>query len=191
MQPILGIYAYLVDFGDGYSTGSIDVGTTSVTHTYAKAGKYTITLTLQDAGGDNAQTTASYTTAGSDFTAYGPTRILDTRKGTGTGGVIAKVPGMSSITLTVGGTGTIPANATAVALNLTETNATGGGNIAVYPTGQAKPATSNLNYGTGQTRAANVIVGLGTGGEITLVNTASTTSSVDLVADVAGYFTQT
>ncbi|HTJ70257.1 MAG TPA: PKD domain-containing protein [Actinospica sp.] len=185
------LYDYNVDFGDGYQSGSVNAGTTSIPHTYAKAGTYTITLTLQDSGGDNAQTTASYTTAGSDFTAYGPTRILDTRKGTGTGGVIAKVPGMSSITVKVGGTGSIPANATAVALNLTETNATGGGNIAVYPTGQTKPTTSNLNYGTGMTRAANVIVGLGTNGEVTLGNSAPTTSSVDLVADVAGYFTQT
>ena len=184
------IYGYLVDFGDGYSTGSVNAGTTSVTHTYAKAGKYTITLTLQDETGDSAQTTATYTTEGSDFTADGPTRILDTRQGTGTGGVIAKVAGGSSINVKVGGTKTIPADATAVALNLTETDATSIGFITAYPTGQSEPTTSNLNYAGGLVKATSVIVGLGKDGEITLANSASKSTGVDLVADVAGYFTQ-
>ena len=185
-----GVYGYLIDFGDGSSSGSINEGTTSVTHTYATPGTYKITLTLQDAGNDNAQTTTSYTTVGSDFTAIVPTRILNTHAGVGTGGVIAKVAGGSSINLKVGGTGSIPANATAVALNLTATDATSSGYITAYSTGQTKPGTSNLAYADGQVKAAGVIIGLGKGGEITLANTASTTSGVDLIADVAGYFTQ-
>lgn len=185
------IYGYIVDFGDGYQSGSVNAGTSSIPHTYAKAGTYTITLTLQDAGNDNVQTTATYTTAGSDYTAYGPTRILDTRKGTGTGGVVKKVAGMSSINLKVGGTGSIPANATAVVLNLTVADATGGGHITVYPTGQPEPGTSNLNYVAGQLKATNVTVSLGTNGGITLANYAPTGSGTDLIADVAGYFTRT
>jgi len=185
-----GVLAAQVDFGDGDSAQVYDpVNSPVVNHTYSKAGTYTVTVTLNDAGQDNAQATASYTTKGSDFTAYGPTRVLDTRKGIGTGGVIGPVGAGQSVQVPIGGTGTIPADATAVALNVTETDAQTGGYITAYPTGGAVPTTSNLNYTQGQTKAANVIVGLGTGGKVTLTNIAG--GSVSLIADVTGYFTKT
>lgn len=185
-----GVVTAQVDFGDGDSAQVYDpVNSPVVNHTYSKAGKYTVTVTLNDAGQDNAQATATYTTKGSDFTAYGPTRVLDTRKGIGTGGVSNPVGGGQSVQVAIGGTGTIPADATAVALNVTETDAQTGGYITAYPTGGAVPTTSNLNYAQGQTKAANVIVGLGTDGKITLSNTAG--GSVSLIADVTGYFTKT
>jgi hypothetical protein len=185
-----GVLTAQVDFGDGDSAQVYDpVNSPVVNHTYSKAGTYTVTVTLNDAGQDNAQATATYTTKGSDFTAYGPTRVLDTRKGIGTGGVIGPVGAGQSVQVPIGGTGTIPADATAVALNVTETDAQAGGYITAYPTGGAVPTTSNLNYTQGQTKAANVIVGLGTGGKITLTNTSS--GPVSLIADVTGYFTKT
>jgi hypothetical protein len=185
-----GVLTAIVDFGDGNSTGSIDpTQNPVVNHTYSKAGTYTITVTLEDAGQDNAQATATYTAKGSDFTAYGPTRVLDTRTGVGTGGVIGPVGAGASVQIPIGGTGTSPADATAVALNVTETAAKADGFITAYPTGGAKPATSNLNFTQGQTKAANVIVGLGAGGKVTLTNSSS--GSVSLIADVTGYFTKT
>lgn len=179
-----------VDFGDGNHVYLNDPShEPTFTHTYAKPGTYTVTATLDDPGLDNAQATATYTTKGSDFTAYGPARVLDTRKGTGTGGVVGPVGAKQSIQVPIGGTGTIPADATAVALNVTETDAKGGGYITAYPTGGTRPSTSNLDYEAGQTKAANVIVGLGTDGEVTLTNTAG--GSVSLIVDVTGYFTKT
>jgi hypothetical protein len=143
---------------------------------------------LADSGGTDARATPTYTTNGSDFTPYGPARVLDTRKGIGTGGIAAPVGPGKSIQVKIGGTGTIPADATAVALNLTETGPDSSGDIAAYPTGSAFPPTSNLNYVKGQTKAANVVVALGTGGAVTLTNTSNGT--VHLIADVTGYFTK-
>lgn len=180
------VFGAEIDFGDGTSAPT-DL-TSPVSRTYNYAGKFTIKLTLNDSDQTGAQTTASYTTNGSDFTAYGPTRVLDTRKGIGTGGVIAPVGPGKSIQVPIGGTGAIPADATAVALNVTETGPTAGGYIAAYPAGGTVPATSNLNYARGQTKAANVIVSLGTGGAVTLANTSS--GSVQLIADVTGYFSK-
>lgn len=56
-----GIYAVLFNFGDGSSTGSVSPSK-AVTHTYARPGTYTITVTLQDPDQDNAQATTKFTT---------------------------------------------------------------------------------------------------------------------------------
>ena len=181
------IYGAAIDFGDGTNAPNVDL-TKPISHTYLYTGTFTITLTLEDSGGTDARATPTYTTNGSDFTAYGPARVLDTRKGIGTGGVVAPVGPGKSIQMKIGGTGTIPADATAVALNLTETGPTSDGDVVAYPTGSAFPPTSNLNYVKGQTKAANVVVALGTGGAVTLTNTSNGT--VHLVADVTGYFTK-
>jgi hypothetical protein len=121
-----------------------------------------------------------------------PTRILDTRKGIGTGKV-AKVGPDGHVTLTVGGDGLVPSSANAVDVNITAVNGSVGGNISAYsgynPT--LEPITSNVNYGPGQTVANNAIVPLGKDSlsgynQITLYNNSSGT--VDLIADVSGYF---
>ncbi len=46
----------------------------------------------------------------------------------------------------VGGTLGVPADAEAVALNLTVTDATEAGHVTAYPCGATQPTTSNLNY---------------------------------------------
>jgi hypothetical protein len=126
------------------------------------------------------------------FVNVAPTRLLDTRKGIGTGGVVKQIPGDGDLTLTVAGAGNgaIPAtgNTAAVAMNLTAANGSGsGGNITAYPAGQPMPATSNVNYSAGQTIANMAIVPLGSNGQVVFHNNSST--PVDLVADATGYFT--
>ena len=82
--------------------------------------------------------------------------------------------------------GAIPAGATAVALNLTATEAAGPGFVTVWATGQARPPTSSLNLSAaGETAANAVVVPIGQGGQINLFTLGST----HLVADVTGYFT--
>lgn len=118
-----------------------------------------------------------------------PTRILDTRKGTGTG-TVKQIPANGNVTLTVegAGKGVIPAkNVTAVAMNLTAVDATRNGVITAYPAGETTPTVSNLNYSAGQTRANLAIVPVGTNGQIVLHNNSS--GPVDLIADANGYFT--
>jgi PKD domain len=118
-----------------------------------------------------------------------PTRILDTRKGIGTG-VIQQIPAGGNLTLTVGGAqkGVIPASgASAVAMNLTTVDATRNGVITAYPAGESLPASSNLNYSAGQTAANMAIVPLGTNGQVVFHNNSD--GPVDLLADATGYFT--
>jgi hypothetical protein len=59
--------------------------------------------------------------------------------------------------------------------------------VTVWPTGIDRPAVSNLNLVTGETRPNLVIVPVGAGGRVSLF----TQSGADLVADVAGWFTDT
>lgn len=118
-----------------------------------------------------------------------PTRILDTRLGTGV--TAGKVTAGGTRTLQVTGTAGIPANATAVALNVTATGATASSFISVYPTGSiadgTTPTTSNLNFGPGQTIPNMVIVRLPADGRLTFFNESG---SVDILADVVGYYSQ-
>jgi len=63
--------------------------------------------------------------AGSTYVPLSPARILDTRDGTGRGGVSGPIPGGTSVELTVIGVGGVPASdVQAVALNVTATNGT-------------------------------------------------------------------
>lgn len=119
------------------------------------------------------------------FTAVTPARVLDTR--TGNGAALAKVPANGTVTLTLAGRGGLPASGIgAVVLNVTVTNPTRAGFVTVYPAGTKLPIASNVNYGPGQTVPNLVTVKTSSTGRVTLKNTSSGT--VDLVADVAGYF---
>jgi hypothetical protein len=100
-----------------------------------------------------------------------------------------KVAPRSSVTLQVTGRGGVPTSGvSAVALNVTATQATAGGFVQAYPTGgsTAEGSSSNINVSrAGETIANLVIVPLGSGGRITLYSSSGT----HLLADVAGYFT--
>ena len=122
---------------------------------------------------------------GSRYTPVDPRRLLDTREGLGASG---RVPAGGSIDLAVAGGDTgVPADATAVVLNVTAVAATASTDVRVYPenTSGAVPTISNLNVATGQTRANLVTVAVGVDGEVRLRNQEG---SVHLLADLAGYY---
>ncbi|WP_051966742.1 N-acetylmuramoyl-L-alanine amidase [Kitasatospora mediocidica] len=118
----------------------------------------------------------------SGYTPAGPTRLLDTRNGlgkVGQGGVISlQIAGAST------STGSVPADATAVVLNVTATNATSSSFVSVYPFGQARTSASNLNFTVGQT-IPNLVVVPVSNGKVSFYNFAG---SVDLIADITGYY---
>lgn len=127
--------------------------------------------------------------AGSAFTPTSPLRVLDTRDGTG-GVPAAPVGPGGSIDITVtGGLRSVPDTATAVILTVTAVNATDVTDVRVFP----KPAdptapppdVSNLNLGARQIVPNLVVVRVGSGGAVRLSNSAG---SVDLLADLAGWF---
>ncbi|MEU6865274.1 hypothetical protein ABZ924_18685 [Streptomyces sp. NPDC046876] len=178
-----------VAWGDGTTTAATASGTQVVSseHTYAELGTYTVKVTVADkAAGTEVTNELKVTTEGSDYTPYGPTRLLDTRNGTGA--AKAKVGPYSSAHVKIGGNGGIPAGVTAVVLNVTVTNTTSGGHITAFADGDDKPTTSNVNFAPGQTVPNLVIVPVGANGYVNLYNGGW--ESVDLIADVTGYFTQ-
>ena len=98
-----------------------------------------------------------------------PTRILDTRTGTG---ATTPVPGSGQITLAVAGHGGVPTTgATAVILNVTATEPTTNGHITVWGDG-ATPNASSLNFVTGQTVPNLVIAPIATDGTVHFRNGA-------------------
>ncbi|MEV8095807.1 right-handed parallel beta-helix repeat-containing protein [Kitasatospora sp. NPDC085879] len=173
--------------GRGDHVGTPVDGTYPVTHTYEKIGSYTVEAHLRDSKGNTLVNTLAVVTAGSDYTAYGPTRVLDTREGVGASR--RKVGPFGTVHLKVGGNEGIPQDATAVVMNLTVTSPTAPGFITAYPYGGGRPTTSNVNYVAGQTVPNLAVVPVGSDGYVELYNGSNGT--VDLVADIAGYFTRT
>jgi beta-glucanase (GH16 family) len=138
-----------------------------------------------DVAGYVATPTATPSSAGL-YSPVVPNRVLDTRNGTG-GVAVAPVGAGQTISVTLAGTPTIPASGVAaVVLNVTATGPTAPSFLTVFPTGGARPTASNLNFVAGQTVPNRVIVELGTGGGVSFYNGAG---SVDVLADVAGWFT--
>ncbi len=121
---------------------------------------------------------------GDGFTPLSPVRLLDSR--VGTGGYNTPWGQDQTRSLAVAGVGGVPADATAVVLNLTVTNPTTSSYVTAWPAGSSLPTASNLNFVAGQTVANLVTVQVGAGGAIDLFNLFGHT---DLIADVVGYYT--
>jgi hypothetical protein len=175
------------EWGDGTSTtvATTAGATASAAHSYATPDVYTVTVEVSDGVGDNAENSMTVVTAGSDYTAVGPVRILDTRKGIGA--PLKPVGAGQTLVLPVAGAFGIPAGITAVAVNLTVTNAKSGGYVTAYYDGDSsRPGVSNVNFSAGQTVANYAVVSVGADGKIDLYNSSGGT--VDLIADVSGYF---
>ncbi|MEP7112018.1 MAG: hypothetical protein ABI862_02025 [Ilumatobacteraceae bacterium] len=84
------------------------------------------------------------------------------------------------------GFGGVRADATAAFANTTVTEPTADGFLSAYPNGAAVPPTSNLNFVAGETIPNLVAVGIGSGGNVAIANSAGT---AHVVVDVVGYFT--
>ena len=70
-------------------------------------------------------------------------------------------------------------------LNLTVTGATGDGFLTVYPCGEPRPLSSNLNYRVGTTRAVAVTTQIGNNGAVCVYTQAPT----HVIADLTGFYT--
>ena len=112
-----------------------------------------------------------------------PVRALDTRDGTG--GTSAPVGQGRSIDLAIRGANGIPTGASAIIMNTTAVLPTAGSFLTVWPNGVTRPLASTLNYATGDVVPNLVQVGIGSNGKVSLFNASG---SVNLVADLTGYF---
>jgi uncharacterized protein YkwD len=109
-----------------------------------------------------------------------PSRILDTRNGSGPLGAAAVMD------VQVAGQGGVPAaGVSAVVTNVAVTGPTATSFLTVFPTGEALPLASNLDFGAGQTVPNLVVAKQGAGGRLSIYNAAGTTH---VIADVAGWF---
>ncbi|WP_030258992.1 MULTISPECIES: PKD domain-containing protein [Streptomyces] len=108
------------------------------------------------------------------FVATDPTRMLDTRVSPG------KLGPYSS--LAVSG---LPTGATGAVLNVTATEPTADGFLAVYPGGTDRPDVSTVNFAAGQTVATHATVPVGADGTVNLYNHNGSTHAL---VDSYGYF---
>ncbi len=116
-----------------------------------------------------------------------PGRLLDTRIGIGSSA--RPVHENSSIDVAVLGKFGVPASGVdAVVLNVTVVRPTATSYVTIWPTGAARPETSNLNMRPGLTIPNLVVAKVGDGGMVSLFNRFGST---DLLADVVGYSTST
>ena len=128
-------------------------------------------------------TFVSTSPAGASFYTVKPCRLADTRK-------------TSAPSLAAGGTRTfmvtgecgIPANAMALAVNVTVTNTKATGHLRLWPADVAMPVTSTLNFQAGQTRANNATLALADDGTGTIKVLNAAPATVDFILDVSGYY---
>lgn len=115
-----------------------------------------------------------------------PERLADTREGERTvDGRFAGDglrPADRTYAVQVGGRGTVPPDATAVALNVAATTVGDAGFLTVYPCDVDRPLASNVNYEPGLTTPNLVFSRLDPDGQVCVY----TLRAVDLVIDVAG-----
>ena len=123
---------------------------------------------------------------GSYLTMVSPARALNT------GSSVPKAPIGSTVAkdIKIAGLYGVPANATAVVLNVMTVAPSAAGWLTIYPKGTTKPGTKNMNFAAGQNVSNMVIAKLGTGtvanaGYISIANSAGSTN---VIVDVVGYF---
>jgi hypothetical protein len=116
-----------------------------------------------------------------------PTRLLDTRNGTG--GLAGPFTNHTARPFpATGGSSGVPANATALTGNLTVTGQTSSGYFFMGPVFTNDPTSSTLNFPVGDDRANAVTVALGSGYlSITFV-APSDGPTAQAIFDVTGYF---
>jgi hypothetical protein len=132
----------------------------------------------------SAAPTPAVAGAGGTYYPLAPTRILDTRSGTGapTGAVGAG----GVVHLQVDGVGGVPASGvSAVVLNVTVTGATAASYLTIWPSGGTRPTVSNIDFPAGWTGANGTTVSVGSGGKVDIYNHSG---NVQVIADVVGYY---
>src|SRR5439155_4190069 len=167
----------------------VKVGGTGRVSFYNALGKVHV---IADVGGWFTDTSTGGSGAG--FNPLTPTRILDTRDGTG--GVFTPV-GQTPITLSVGGVAGIPGSGSptppkGLVLNVTVADATAPSFLTLWPNPASRPNASDLNFVAGQTVCNLVVVkvmpeagGVQQTWKIAIFNAAGRTN---VIVDVVGWY---
>jgi uncharacterized repeat protein (TIGR01451 family) len=174
-------------------SGGTATFTLNATVSASETGSLSNTATITAPGGvtdpdpgNNSATDTDAPPGGVYFTVT-PCRVLDTRLAAGSLGGPALAAGTTR-TFPVTGHCGIPANATALSINLTVTGSTAPGFLIARPTGTSTNV-STINYGSGQTRANNAVIALSGSGELDL-RCGQASGTVHAIVDVSGYFVE-
>ncbi|MFM7534992.1 MAG: YncE family protein [Acidimicrobiales bacterium] len=128
----------------------------------------------------------------SSLTPITPCRLADTRADASVGVRATPIGQGESVTLTVWGTNgqcTIPSTATGVSANVTAVGPTAAGYLTLFPSDAPRPLASNLNFVAGSPPTPNAVtVRLSADGKLNVFNNAG---SVDVIIDLAGYYSPT
>jgi|HubBroStandDraft_3_1064219.scaffolds.fasta_scaffold10460_2 PKD repeat protein len=152
-------------------------------------GAYTAVLVVQNGSGSAQSAPVPFTVIPSQpegFYTVPPCRVYDSRASGG-------APLASSVlqTINVGASGCgIPSSARAIAASFTVVGPTDAGNVALFPANYPQPATSNVNFASGQTRNGNGVLGLASDGSLAIAAApfVAGNGTVHLIVDVTGYF---
>ena len=118
-----------------------------------------------------------------------PARVLDSKSSNGS----LRIPGHTGplvpaemVNVPLAGRGGIPTNARDVVVTMSSTGVANGGVLILWPKDTPLAVRANLAYRSGVNASNTVATGLGTNGEVTMLNFAAT--SVHIFADAQGYF---
>jgi hypothetical protein len=118
-----------------------------------------------------------------------PRRALDTRPGQSTADGLFQgegaQPAGATLQIPIAGRVGVPADASAVVLNVVAIDPAAGGYLSVHPRGTPRPNASNLNYSPRTVIANSVVARVGRAGEVCVFNLAAQ----HVVIDVAGWLT--
>ncbi|MEY9965639.1 hypothetical protein ABIA33_003685 [Streptacidiphilus sp. MAP12-16] len=165
-----------------WSTGVPAANLTTVTAdsqgrvTLYNGSPYAADFVVDIAGLYQPQTTSGPLTG---FVTTAPTRLLDTRNGTGA--PAGQLQPGNQVKVCVPG----PAGISAAALNLTVTGGTASGWLTAYPDGAVRPGTSSINWIAGQTVANMTQTQTGADGCVEIYNGSG--KPVSVIADLSGY----
>lgn len=119
------------------------------------------------------------------YQSVSPSRLVDTRNGTGL--PTGKIAAGGTVTIQIGGKASIPTSGVAaVAVNVNAVSPTASGRLIVWATGATRPNISSVNFVSGRSATALVATRLSSSGAFSVYN--SSTKPLDLVVDVSGYW---
>ena len=154
------------------------------------------TNVVVDVEGYYSSASGSSGSGGSYFVPLKPSRICDTRPGNPSklsGIALSQCQGRTlvggtALSIQVTGIGGVPLTADAVVMNVTATDPTATGYVAVWPGGKPFYISSSLNFVKGAVVTDQAVVAPDASGHISFYNSSG---SVNLVVDVEGYFVST
>ena len=190
LHPVTG---YEVTRVGGGGSCSWTTGPLSCAVTGLASGEHTFVVRAVTAEGPGPWSAPSSAVAvpvvGPRLVSTPPTRLVDSRVGTGTAatpwGAGESRPIVVAGAGGVPGTAVVPTEAVAVVMTVTVVRPTAATHLTVWPTGAAMPVASSLNAAAGSVVANTVVSAVGSGGAVSIFNNAG---AADVVVDVTGYF---